>query len=445
MSAEMRRGTWLGAAVAVVVLLSGGIASALWTAGGTGNAAAKADTLPTGATPTTSVAGTTVTVSFNVAKTVTGNVSASAYAVTRYGAPTGGPAVPVSCTITTVGTTATCTDTPGAGTWYYTDTPKLAAWVGGESNRSSATSTIAATKLAFTAQPTNKTGGQQFSVAVTVEDASNNPVIVSGTAVTIGFGTNAGSGTLSGTTTVNTDSNGVATFSSLSVDKIGTGYTLAASSTGLSGTTSNTFSILVGAPSQLSFGTAPSSPVAAGAPISPSVTVRILDAGGNVTTSTLTVTIAIGANPGGATLGGTLSRGAVGGIATFSALTISVPGVGYTLEASASGVSSVMSGTFTVPPLAITGTSDGGGASKVIVSGGGGSPTAPSITVKVCLSTFTTFATCSANSVASLTASPGIDGKWSTGSSGNIGSHTFNAFAIGGTPSQTSAMFTFVN
>ena len=45
--------------------------------------------------------------------------------------------------------------------------------------------------------------------------------------VTLAIGTNPGSGTLSGTVTV-AAVNGVATFSNLSINKAGTGYTLTA-------------------------------------------------------------------------------------------------------------------------------------------------------------------------------------------------------------------------
>ena len=54
-----------------------------------------------------------------------------------------------------------------------------------------------------------------------------------------------------------------------------------------------------------------------------------------------TVTVALAANPGRATLGGTLSVTASGGMATFSGLTIGTVASGYTLVVSASGVDSV--------------------------------------------------------------------------------------------------------
>ena len=63
--------------------------------------------------------------------------------------------------------------------------------------------------------------------------------------ITIAIGTNPGSGgggTLSGTLTA-VASSGVATFSGLSIDKQGNGYTLNATSAGLSTATSSPFNI----------------------------------------------------------------------------------------------------------------------------------------------------------------------------------------------------------
>ena len=60
--------------------------------------------------------------------------------------------------------------------------------------------------------------------------------------VQLALGNNSGSGTLSGTLTEPTNASGVATFSDLSINNPGFGYTLTASSTGLTGATSNPFS-----------------------------------------------------------------------------------------------------------------------------------------------------------------------------------------------------------
>src|SRR5437762_1973131 len=90
---------------------------------------------------------------------------------------------------------------------------------------------------------------------------------------------------------------------------------------------------------------------AAGAqPIAPAVQVAVQDASGNtVTSASATVTVALGANPGAGTLSGTLTVAATQGIATFSNLRIDRPGSGYTLVASAGGLSGATS-----VPLAVT-------------------------------------------------------------------------------------------
>jgi hypothetical protein len=73
-------------------------------------------------------------------------------------------------------------------------------------------------------------------------------VTASAASVTIAIGTNPGGGTLSGTTTVAAVA-GIATFAtSFSIDAPGTGYTLQATSAGLTAATSNAFNITSGAP-----------------------------------------------------------------------------------------------------------------------------------------------------------------------------------------------------
>ena len=89
------------------------------------------------------------------------------------------------------------------------------------------------TKLAFIQNPTNTAAGSAITPAVTVavEDANGN--VETGdnaTKVTLAIGTNPGGGTLTGGSAV-TVAAGVATFSGLSINKTGTGYTLSASST----------------------------------------------------------------------------------------------------------------------------------------------------------------------------------------------------------------------
>src|SRR6185295_11422343 len=84
-----------------------------------------------------------------------------------------------------------------------------------------------ADRVAFVVQPANANAGASIApaVQVAVQDAFNNTVTSSSASVTVAIGSNPGGGTLSGTTTV-AAVNGVATFSNLSIDKVGTGYTL---------------------------------------------------------------------------------------------------------------------------------------------------------------------------------------------------------------------------
>jgi hypothetical protein len=78
---------------------------------------------------------------------------------------------------------------------------------------------------------------------------------------------------------------------------------------------------------------------AAGQTINPAVMVAVVDQFGNVVSgdNTDAVTLAIGVNPSGGTLSGTLTLTVVNGVATFSHLSIDLAGVGYTLHATLGG------------------------------------------------------------------------------------------------------------
>ena len=135
-----------------------------------------------------------------------------------------------------------------------------------------------------------------------------------------------------------TVASGIATFSGLSINTAGTGYTLTASS----------YTLLhrshlgglqhhrpAGPPAKLGFVQGPSN-TGAGAVITPAVKVAVEDANGNIETSdnTTQVTLAIGTNPAGGTLSGGSAVTVASGIATFSGLSINTAGTGYTLTAS---------------------------------------------------------------------------------------------------------------
>src|SRR5205809_976163 len=163
-----------------------------------------------------------------------------------------------------------------------------------------------AAKLVYTVQPSTAAAGAAITpgVQVAVQDAQGNTVTTATTSITLAIGTNPASGTLAGTTTAAAVS-GVATFSTLSLNMVGTGYTLTAAATGLTGATSNAFNIGVGAAAKLVFPVQPST-AAAGTGIAPAVQAAVQAAQGNiVTTATTSIPLAIGTNPPGAALAGT--------------------------------------------------------------------------------------------------------------------------------------------
>ena len=103
----------------------------------------------------------------------------------------------------------------------------------------------------------------------------------------------------------------------------------------------------VGAPADAGTGmTITSSPFdTAGAPVS----VEVIDGNGNrITSSSAPITMAIGTNPGSGALGGTVTTNASAGLAQFTDLSIDRAGVGYTLTASSSSMTSATSAGFTI-------------------------------------------------------------------------------------------------
>jgi len=132
----------------------------------------------------------------------------------------------------------------------------------------------------FLVQPTSMTVGTIMAPAVQVEirDQFGNRVTSANNGVVLTFGTNAGGGNLTGGNV--TASSGLARFPSLSIDKIGTGYTLKSTVGGLADVVSTTFNVTAGIVSA-----AQSTVVAAPASItagsgSSTITVTARDAGG---------------------------------------------------------------------------------------------------------------------------------------------------------------------
>jgi hypothetical protein len=216
----------------------------------------------------------------------------------------------------------------------------------------------AATQFVAFAVP-NAVAGVAISPAVQVRavDAYGNtaPSFAGNVTMTIVQGP-AGSA-LFGTTTVAAVA-GVATFSDLSIrkaNKPALKYKLKATSGTFTANSSPAFDIFPAAASQLIYTRQPST-AKAGERFDPAVTVTALDQFANVATGfTGDVTVAIGTNPGGGTLAGATTRTAVAGVATFGGtvgLSIDKAGTGYTLVATADGLTSVTSVAFNITPAA---------------------------------------------------------------------------------------------
>src|SRR5439155_14250337 len=187
------------------------------------------------------------------------------------------------------------------------------------------------------------------AVQVTALDPAGNPVPSFTGSVSVVLGNNPGGQTLGGATTV-AAVNGVASFSTLTLDKTGTSYWLTATATGLNTATSTVFAVTPATATQLVFGTQPGTTVADRL-ISPAVKVRALDALGNLATGfTGSVAVALGAHPRGATLSGTTPVAAVSGVATFFDLSLNKTGTGYTLMAGAGGFTMITSSPFDITP-----------------------------------------------------------------------------------------------
>ena len=208
---------------------------------------------------------------------------------------------------------------------------------------------LAPSQLAFQVQPSGVTAGATMipSVQVAVEDQHGHVVTTASGTVTLALtGLPAGVTLTGGAAATLVD--GVATFSGLSVNKVGT-YTLTPS-TSVGGVTtlpaSASFTVSPGTPSQLVWTQQPSS-IVAGATMSPAVVVTVLDAQGNTVTS-FSGSVGLALSQTGVTLGGTTTVSAVNGVAMFGNLTVTTAGTGYTLVATGASLASAASAPFNV-------------------------------------------------------------------------------------------------
>lgn len=216
-----------------------------------------------------------------------------------------------------------------------------------------AVSVGSANKLSVQTQPGGASGGLAFATqpVIHVLDAGNNLVSASSATVTAAITSGTGTaGAALGGTTAQAASSGVATFSNLSINLAGTGYSLTFTATSLTSAVSATFNVTVGSATQLAVQAQPGG-ASGGQAFTTQPVVHVLDAGGNLVTSSglsISAAISTGTGTAGSTLGGTTAQAASGGVASFSNLSIDLAGSGYRLTFSATGVSSVDSALFNV-------------------------------------------------------------------------------------------------
>ena len=227
-------------------------------------------------------------------------------------------------------------------------TQSLAVTSGGATSTFTATAVAdAPRRVGFIAHPTSTPTATAIAppIQVSVQDSLGNTNTNATNTISLAISNNPGGAVLGGTLSAAAVA-GVATFSDITLDKGGTGYTLQANSGGLASGISNSFDAF-GTAAKLAFLTQPVGSSAGG--VMPAVRVAVQDAQGNiVANSTQSVTVAIGTNPASGVLGGTLTVSAVNGIATFNNLSVSVASSGYTLTASGGTLTTGTSSAFTV-------------------------------------------------------------------------------------------------
>ena len=346
MSAHARhlvRTVLIAAAVCVIALVAAvGDANAYYTAGGRTSASASVTTLPASTVTATNTGAGAVALRWTA-------VTAPGSGTVTYWVSRDGGAASAACPSAAAPTTATsCTDTgvpAGAHTYVVT-----AAWRSWTRASAGARVTVAygvATQLVFTTQPAGATGGSAFSTqpVVTARDASGNTVLDYAGSIALSLRGGTAGATLSGC--VGTLRTGVTSFSGCTVDKVGSGYTLAASDRTLSGS-SAAFDVTAGAATRLVFSTQPGGGAVSNTAFPTQPVVTALDAGGNTATGyagTVVLSIASGGTAG-ATLSGCTST-ARGGVVTFTGCKIDKSGSAYVLRAR-DGTFSVDSAAFNV-------------------------------------------------------------------------------------------------
>ncbi|MCC6573578.1 MAG: hypothetical protein IT462_07295 [Planctomycetes bacterium] len=193
--------------------------------------------------------------------------------------------------------------------------------------------------------------------SVQVEDRYGNLSTSFSSNITASLVSNFTSAMLTGS--VIAASNGVAVFPNLQLNRPGAGYQLLFTAAGVAASGASTsFTIVLGPPAQLGFLQQPLT-TTGGAVFVPAPRVQVRDAGGNLLPGFVgNMDVAMGNNPTGAALSGMQSITVVGGVATFSDLSVNLAGTNYTLVFSISGGITGASAPFNITV---------GGASRLVI------------------------------------------------------------------------------
>jgi uncharacterized repeat protein (TIGR03803 family) len=192
----------------------------------------------------------------------------------------------------------------------------------------------------ITSQPTNVSAGSAQVISVGLAHADGVIDVSNASTVTLEIASAPSGASVGGTLSVSAV-NGIAEFSGLTFTKPGT-YTLTARSSGLTSATTTTITVIPGAATHLAIAQQPGTTTTAGQSFG-TVQVDVQDAYGNrVTTDTSTVTLSSGSS-----ISGTTSVSAVGGVATFSGLSMTQAG-SHTLTATRGSLAAASTNPFTI-------------------------------------------------------------------------------------------------
>jgi len=214
-----------------------------------------------------------------------------------------------------------------------------------DNNNSSIDVKYVATQLVVTSPPpATVTAGNGFSVSVTAEDKFGNVDPTYNGSVTLAVANNLGGNPITFTATA---SQGVAAIP-VTLNSAGS-YSLTATANGLTETTPpisvNVTGQVVNQATQLKVSSQSTTSVLAGSPFS-LVIEALTSANALASSYSGTVTLTLASGPAGALVGTTIVP-ASGGFASFPSVTLSRPGT-YIIQATASGLSSVITAAITV-------------------------------------------------------------------------------------------------